>query len=399
MMETEVTDMGQRARLAALLFFPTLLFGITVPGSAQTRVDNPARALSKNAGRIVNLVEVLRIRDDGEAAVFKSPRFFKLGPDGSLHFVDFAEGDRIYRYSADGRLVRKLLKTGQGPGECQYVAGFIVTGDRVRVLAWSPPKIMDFNLESGHYLREARVQEDSHGLWFLGTAEGKIYGIRDEVFRPAAFESAGVYSIPNIVYEISPDFGTWKKIYEFPVRMVIKTRRAFRLDPIDAVIHGTTLYINHTAEYRVTELDLRSGAAKRVISRAYDRIRSKPAKAEDADPELKGVELPDDPYVWDIDKIHATPGRLWVFTSVMKSDGNDHLVDIFDAEGRFVDSVILRYPPGGRDHRFMARWTLMTDDGFFFVPEQEEDGLVSIGKYRIPDADLFPTGTMPKRTP
>ncbi len=119
---------------------------------------------------------------------------------------------------------------------------------------------MDFNLESGHYLREARVQEDSHGLWFLGTAEGKIYGIRDEVFRPAAFESAGVYSIPNIVYEISPDFGTWKKIYEFPVRMVIKTRRAFRLDPIDAVIHGTTLYINHTAEYRVTELDLRSGA-------------------------------------------------------------------------------------------------------------------------------------------
>ena len=76
--------------------------------------------------------------------------------------------------------------------------------------------------------------------------------------------------------------------------------------------------------------------------------------------------------------------------SVMKSDGNDHLVDIFDAEGRFVDSVILRYPPGGRDHLFLPRWTLMTDDGFFFVPEQEEDGLVSIGKYRILDASLFP---------
>jgi hypothetical protein len=381
----------------SLLLIPLLALASRADG--QTRVDNPGRALSKNAGRVVNLVEILRIRDDGEAAVFKSPRFFQLGPDGSLHFVDFAEGDRIYQYSGEGRLVRKLLKTGQGPGECQYAAGFIVTGDRVRVLAWSPPKIMDFNLESGRYVREARVQEDSHGLWFLGTAAGKIYGIRDEVFRSAAFESAGVFSIPNAVYEISPDFGTWKKIYEFPVRMVVKRRRAFRLDPIDAAIHGTTLYINHTAEYRVTELDLRSGAAKRVISRAYDRVSSKPAKADEADPELKGVELPDDPYVWDIARIHATAGKLWVFTSAMKPDGDDHQVDVFDAEGRYADSIILRYPAGDRNHRHVARWTLMTDDGLFVIPEQEEDGLVSIGKYRIADADLFPASAKRSGTP
>jgi len=391
--------MNKKRMIAVLVIVLAFSMGAPETGLGQTRVDNPGRALSKNAGRIVNLVEVLRIRDDGEAAVFKSPRFFKLGPDGSLHFVDFAEGDRIYQYSPDGELVRKLLKTGQGPGECQYVAGFIVAGDRVRVLAWIPPKIMDFNLENGRYLREGRVQEDSHGLWFLGTAGGKIYGIRDEVFRSAAFESAGVFSIPNVVYEISPDFGTWKKIYEFPVRMVIKTRRAFRLDPIDAAIHGTTLYINHTAEYRVTELDLGSGAAKRVISRAYDRVRSKPAKAEDADPELKGVELPDDPYVWDVAGIHATAGKLWVFTSAMKPDGDDNRVDVFDADGRYADSIILRYPTGDRNHRRLARWTLMTDDGFFVIPEQEEDGLVSIGKYRIVDADLFPASAKRSGTP
>ena len=391
--------MNRKRMIAVLVIIPAFSMGASETGLGQTRVDNPGRTLSKNAGRIVQLEEVLRIRDDGEAAVFKSPRFFKLGPDGSLHFVDFAEGDRIYRYSMEGRLVRKLLKTGQGPGECQSLAGFIITGDLVRVLAWSPPKIMDFNLESGRYLREARVQEDSHGLWFLGTAGGKIYGIRDEVFRSAMFENAGVFSIPNAVYEISSDFGTWKKIYEFPVRMVIKTRRAFRLDPIDAAIHGTTLYINHTAEYRVTEIDLRSGAPKRVISRAYDRVRSKPAKAEDADPELKGVELPDDPYVWDIARIHATAGKLWVFTSAMKPDGDENQVDVFDADGRYADSIILRYPAGDRNHRHVARWTLMTDAGFFIIPEQEEDALVSIGKYRIVDADLFPASAKRSGTP
>ena len=67
----------------------------------------------------------------------------------------------------------------------------------------------------------------------------------------------------------------------------------------------------------------------------------------------------------------------------MKPDGDDQQVDIFDGEGRYVDRIVLRYPAGARNHRFLARWTLLTDDGFFVIPEQEEDGFVSIGKYRI----------------
>ena len=356
----------------------------------QVRVENPARALAKDAGRVVTLEEVLRIRDDGDTVIFRSPRFFSLGPDGSLFFVDFAEGDRLYHFDAAGRFVRKLLKSGQGPGECQFAAGHIVAGDRVRVLSWVPPKIMDFDLRSGRYLKEARVEEDAHGLWFLGTSGGRIFGIRDEVFRLAAFESTGVFAVPNVVYEISPDFRVWKKLYEFPVRMMIKNRSAFRLDPIGASLRGTALYINHTAEYRVTQVDLVSGAAVRHISRAYDRIRPKPAKGDDADPELKGVDLPDDPYVWDIDKIHGAAGKLWVFTSHMKPDADDQQVDVFDAEGRYVDMIVLRYPAGKRNHRAMSRWTLLTDDGRFVIPEQEEDGLVTVGVYRVPDAGLFP---------
>ena len=382
-----------------LVFFFSCFAVLPVYAGGQVRFENPARALAKNAGRVVQLEEVLRIRDDGDSVVFKSPRDFSLGPDGSLFLTDFSDGPRLYRFSPGGELVYRLLKTGQGPGECQYSAGFVVAGDRVRVLAWSPPKIMDFSLGEGRYLKESRVDEDSHGLWFLGMSEGKIYGIRDEVFGSAAFQSGGVFSIPNGVYEISPDFRSWKKIFEFPVRMMIKKRSAFRLDPIDAALSGATLYIVHTAAYRVTEIDLRAGAVRHVISRAYERVRAKPAKPEESDPETKGVEFPDDPYYWDIDKIHAAAGRLWVFTSVAKPDGDDRQVDVFDADGRYIDSVILRFPPEGLNHRAVARWTLLTDDGILIIPEQDEDGLVSIGKYRIPDAGLFPMGAIPKRAP
>jgi len=395
-MDAGVIEMSRRNRIIAILLAFPLSLGAAGLSPAQTRVDNPARALAKNAGRVVDLKEVLRIRDDGERAVFRSPRFFKLGPDSSLYFIDFADGDRLYGYSPAGELVHKLLKTGQGPGECQYAAGFVIEDKRVRVLAWIPPKIMDFGTD-GRYLRETRVDEDAHGLWYLGMAGGKIYGIRDEVFSQAAFQSGGQAAVPNGVYEISPDFKTWKRIYQFPVRMVIrKGRGAFRLDPIDAAIQGTTLYINHTAEYRVTEIDLRAGAPKRTISRAYDRVRSKPAKTEDANPELRGVDLPEDAYVWDIDRIHAAAGKLWVFTSAMEPDGNGQQVDVFDGEGSFVDSIILRYPAGARNHRGVARWTLLSDDGLFIIPEQEADGLISIGWYRITDPALFPAPTPSK---
>ncbi len=85
--------------------------------------------------------------------------------------------------------------------------------------------------------------------------------------------------------------------------------------------------------------------------------------------ETRGVEFPDDPYVWDVAKIHAAAGKLWVFTSVTKPNGDDNQVDVFDAEGRYIDSIILRYPAGDRNHRGVAGWTLLTADGFFFVPE------------------------------
>jgi hypothetical protein len=380
-------------KFRATFVFIVFVISFVVHGAGQTRVDNPRRALAKNAGRVVKLEEVLRIRDDGEKAIFRTPQNLALGPDGSLDFLDFSERNRLYRYGPDGRLIFKILKSGQGPGECQYATLFFMDGDRIRVHAWGPPKIMDFGPD-GRYLREVRIDEDTHGLWFLGATGGKIYGIRSGLFSSAAFKSAGdagVVSIPNSIYEISPDFKTWKKLYEFPVRMVIKRANGVRLDMIDAAIGGSTLYLLHTAEYRVVAFDLRTGRVERIITRAYDRVKARAEKATDPDPETKGIDLPDDPYVWDIDRIHAAAGKLLVFTSTLGSGGNDQQVDVFDESGRFIDNVILRFPAAERNHR--ARWTVLTDDGFFIIPEQEKDGLITIGKYRIVDADLFPPGS------
>ncbi|TFH34658.1 MAG: hypothetical protein E4G99_09050 [Anaerolineales bacterium] len=354
---------------------------------SQMRVDNPKRPLSKNAGRAINLEEVLRIRDDGNAAIFRTPQWLSLGKDCSLFFLDYGEGARLYRYGPDGRLIFKALKNGQGPGECKYPSGYFFSGDTIRVPAWIPPKIMDFNPD-GRYIRETRIKEDTHGLWFLASSGGKIYGIRDELFSSAAFRSSGVFSITNSVYEISSDFETWKKLYEFPVHMVIKRRTAIRLDMIDAAIQGSFLYILHTAEYRVVKFDLLTARVDRIITRTYDRVKGVPSKEVDPDPEARGIDIPSDPYVFDINEIHAVGENLWIFTSVYKPNGDDQQVDVFDAAGRFIDSYFLRFPTSERNHRIVRRKALITDDGYLFIPEQEEDGLVTIGKYKIRDLGL-----------
>jgi hypothetical protein len=395
-----ISSLKSKGRGGRVLLLAGLL-GLAVIADAQERADNPKRPLAKNAGRVVQLEEVLRIHDDGSTAIFRSPRAFFLAQDGSLYFADEADSPRLYRYGPEGTLISRFLKRGQGPGEVQHVSGYLVAADRIRVLAWSPPKILDLGLD-GRYLGETRAEEDAHGVWFLGQSEGRIYAIRDELFGTSTFRNSGAFTalaVPNAVYELSPDFRAWKKLYEFPVRMMVRRGRGYRLDPIDAVISGTTLYLVHTADYQVTAFDLRAGRIGHVITRAYDRVRTRPPRPGelDVDPETRGVDVPDDPYTWDIDRIQAGAGKLWVFTSTFKSGRNDQQVDLFDEAGRYVDSVILRYPPGKRDHG--ARWTLMTDDGFFFIPEQEEDGLVTIGKYRIVDPGLFDAQAVPKRTP
>jgi hypothetical protein len=358
-------------------------------GQGQIRVDNPAQPTAKNAGRIVKLEEVLRIKDDGVTAVFRLPRKLALGADGSLFFHDFAEGDRLYRYSPEGKLRYKILKTGQGPGESQHVSNFFLEGDRIRVQAWTPPKIMDFGLD-GRYLSEIPT-ESTHGLHSLFMAGGKIYGLRDEIPHSQAIFKTGLIETPYSLYEISPDFKTWRKLQDFPVRHSIKNHSWVRLDMIDAAAGGLFVYVVHAAEYRIDQFGLVSGKLERIITRAYERQRIMSKKQAVEEPETQGVQMPSFAFMFDISQIHTVKDRLWIFTSTERAGGNERLVDVFDAEGRFVDSFYLQFPDAGRNHRISK--SLITDEGILFIPEEEEDGLISIGKYRILDAGLFPASS------
>ena len=66
-------------------------------------------------------------------------------------------------------------------------------------------------------------------------------------------------------------------------------------------------------------------------------------------------------------------------------NGTKILIDIFNKDGKYIDSYYLQFPLNNEDHFYTSG--LLSNEGFIFVPEQNQEGLVSIGKYRIKDLE------------
>ena len=161
-----------------VLLFPYLIIFSSII-LAQVVIENPGNPLNKNAGRVIQLEEVMRIKDDGYKIIFKNPKDLSLSEDGSIFLIDFIDGSRLYKFSKDGKFIFRALKQGQGPRECRHASNYFIQRNRIRVQAWLPPKVMDYDLD-GKYLKE--IKTDHIGpFWFLECIDGKIYGIRDEI--------------------------------------------------------------------------------------------------------------------------------------------------------------------------------------------------------------------------
>ena len=70
-----------------------------------------------------------------------------------------------------------------------------------------------------------------------------------------------------------------------------------------------------------------------------------------------------------------------MITSTTKDNDTKNLIDVFDMEGKYADSFYLQFPSNNETHWIVN--SILSDDGFLFVPEQDQDGFVSIAKYRV----------------
>jgi hypothetical protein len=355
-------------------FVLLLIFFLVSCGNTQEIINNSDKPISKNSGRTVSMEEVLHITDDGKTLIFRAPKLLRTLDDGSLVFLD---SSFLYKFSRDGQFIFKILKRGEGPGECTMAGNFIIQADKIRVLAGVPRKVLDYDLE-GKYIQETKAKKHISGFDFLEVIDGEIYGIRAEM----DMIKEGIGESPFRLYKISNDFENWTKLYDFPIRHFFKDHRWIRLERFDAVGCKEFLFVVFSAEYRIVKFNLNNSQVERIFSREY--IRQKISK--EVEEEVNRLNIPDFKYNYDIFGLHIFADSLWVITSTISEDETRFLVDVFDMEGKYTDSFYLQFPK--KNTEYQLRKALFSEDGHIYIPEQnQETGFMSIGKYRLIDSD------------
>lgn len=341
-------------------------------------IENPAKPMAKNAGRIVTLKEEMRIEDTGEGYFFKSPGPIRVSPIGDIFFKDGPE--QALQFDPKGRFVRNLFKKGQGPGELSTLGDTWASPELLYLFGY-PPKILVFDYE-GNLVRELPVRDGLLGGRFIlaDPANLLVYGPG----RPDPSGGTGSRELPWDIIEISPDGSSQKTIGSFPVPSFLEVEEGGAIsvtawNQLQVVaLNGNSLFLNSSPEYLIGNF-VRD---KKGVVLRFRRPYARQKRTGGGGVSISSGSQPPAPEFWpDIYALHIVDGQLWVQTwTVAKEKGI--LFDVFDTKGRYMDSFYIQSMMEGEDGQ-PARIRMTIAGGFAYFKEETGDGLVVIRKCRL----------------
>jgi len=343
---------------------------------AQEIIKNPNKPLNPEAGRTIQLREVLRIRDDGKDVVFKYPGHLQIGSDGSIYISNMPSH---LKYDAAGKLVFKIVRDGEGPGEAQFSSNALVLKDAILVQAWTPRKLMRFDL-TGEFLGEAKTPGKPIDL--AVEFDGKLYGFQegDPSFEGAT--SAGFHEVAYTLGVTDLELGALKPLHAFPRRWRLDRGRAWQWAPFDfAYLDREHLFVLHTEDYGISVFSIDKNSVKSIIKRDYPRVKEPPVDTSKRRP--GGLYPPQCEYSFDVRDLILFGDKLWAGTSTVDKDGL-RLIDVFDKDGRYLDNFYLAYPAGFTPVQYNPGF-FAAHGGFLYSIDQDAEGYASIGKYALGD--------------
>lgn len=336
--------------------------------SAQTIIENPEKPLSKNAGRVLKLKEVLRITDESGEFYFKAPRGLIIAPDGSIYIQDEYQ---LLKFSPAGKFIKNLFKKGEGPGEIKEDFAYSIDKNEIYIYDIVANKIVHTDLE-GNQIEQLRLKSARYGD-FLGLLNDWFIFTKF-IWPPPKEWNSQLNDVSNKVILVSKDGSSEKGIHDFPIKWFLAPRAMMSWAGFHTVLSDDNkqLFVSHTREYMIKLLDLEKEQVIRSFRRKYSRVKY--VSTEDDEESYKKFNMPRKKYEIDIQGLFSTKGLLWVKTSTKdKSKGN--LIDVFNQEGKYVDNFYLN-----------LKGSLRTINGnYIFVREKDEHENLQIVKYEIID--------------
>jgi hypothetical protein len=346
--------------------------------AAQNIIENPARPLSKIAGRIVTLKEELRIEDTGTGFFFKSPTRIRVSPRGDIFIRDGPE--QALQFDPEGHFVRNLFKKGQGPGELSTLSDIWASPDRLYLLG-SPPKILVYDYE-GNLVQELPLRGSLLGSRFIlaGPTSILLYGFG----RPDPSNGPGFIDTPWDINEIVPDSASLKTIGSFPIRTFVEVQERGAISGTAwnrlqvVALSDNSLFLNSSLEYLVENLVKDKQAVVLRFRRPYTRVK----RISGGGVSRSAGSGPPPPEFWpDIYALHIVDGHLWVQTFTVTEE-KGILFDVFDSKGRYIDSFFIQSMMKNEDGE-PARLSMTIVGGFAYFKEETSEGLIVIRKCRL----------------
>ena len=366
---------------SVLLFLFILIFNFLI--FTQEIIENPEKSLSENAGRVVELVEVMSIDDVGSDYFFKYPRNPKVAPDGSLFVTDH---EQLLQFDREGHFLRNYFRKGQGPKEMQDVSNYFFSENTIIVHDRRLQKILWFSL-NGEFIKEFRIHELP-----TFTRLHHLYNNTYYFFGSRIPSTEGKPMVVDVQYDLisaSEEGQEVGKLTSFPVEsFAIHSGRGGAMASIAELttipFREKYMVICHTQDYLLKIYDVETREIIRSFRRKYKRVKAPEGRKIGGAIGVGGkMYTAPRKYLNDITKLLIANDLLWVMTSTTdKKKGV--LIDVYDFEGRYIDNFYLSIP-GEFDPIFIGYRPMAISKGYLYMNLRNEDETFSIKKYRIED--------------
>jgi len=370
-----------KKRIAAILILACFSFG-------QDVIENQGKPANKNAGRVVDLEEVLSIQDTGDEYYFKYPSNLKIAPDGSIFVQDWSS-KLLGRFDTDGRFLRDYFREGQGPGELDAVGNYFFADGNIVIYDSALQKILRLDFE-GKTVEEFKVLRTARAFHFVLCHNATYYFIQYDV----PFESTNptYIDVPYQLVVFDEEGNGTDPLASFSLSAYVigsggRGGGYFTIDQmITAPLTNRYLFLSHSQEYLLELFDAETGTIVRSFTRDYKRVKP---SSEYKEMMKKGSLIvggkrysqPPQKYRDDIQNLFVNGDELWVMTST-EDKKKGILFDVFDLEGKYIDCFYVRFdeenfPKSGGGNR-------MTVSGeYLYQIESTPDETYVIKKYRM----------------
>jgi hypothetical protein len=367
------------------MMFLTAVLLITINTAAELKViENPASPPAENAGRVIVPQEMMRITDESGDFYFKYPGLIKIAPDESIFLAD---ENQFLRFDKQGKFLNNQQKTGQGPGEYTYLLYYQFMDNKIYIFGSSPYKLVETDLQ-GNLLKETRLMGSQSFRRISGFIKGKDkFWFISSSFREIINRNTGEQTLDQELAWGTLDGKIEKTGISFPEtwHMVKETSkdggvRVSLRNMVNSIIvrHQANLYVSNTQKYLVQCVDLEKVKVVQKFNRKYTSVPYVDDKPKEENNRSIG---PEPEYFSDIQAVLFYSDQLWIFTSTVVKD-KGVLVDVFTKEGKYIDNFYLKLPrvttAGDMDRKPFAIYK-----DFLFTAEEEDDGSMSVVKYKL----------------